>query len=303
MHSRRGHGGEDAGEPRPPETPEEAEALFLEHLPFLERSIAFVCRRNGFPEADGEDFASWAKLRLIEDDYAILRKFRGTSKLTTFLTVVVRNLFRDYRIKLWGKWRPSAAAKRLGPTAVRLERMVSRDGRSVEEAIESLKENQAVAESRRELERLAGRLPERVPRRFVGEEALEGEGSLDGVESRLRDRERAAAAARVEAALERALDALEPRDRLLLKMHYRDGFSIATIARTLEVEQRPLYSRRDRAFRRMRRELGEAGVEWERVEGLLGWERTDLSAVWDAESGGAGPSPKRGAGPTAGEAQ
>jgi hypothetical protein len=63
--------------------------LFESNLPLIERLLAAVCRRNAFPAAEGEEFASWAKLRLIDDDYAVLRKFEGRSRnrcpLTDFL--------------------------------------------------------------------------------------------------------------------------------------------------------------------------------------------------------------------------
>ena len=74
------------------------------------------------------------RLKLLQDDYAVLRKYRGASSQTTFLTVVISNLFRDHRIKHWGKWRPSAEAKRHGEVAVRLEAAIYRDGQSFEQA-------------------------------------------------------------------------------------------------------------------------------------------------------------------------
>jgi RNA polymerase sigma factor for flagellar operon FliA len=41
------------------------------------------------PGVEADDFASHPKLKLIEDDYAILRKFQGRSSLRTYLTVVI----------------------------------------------------------------------------------------------------------------------------------------------------------------------------------------------------------------------
>ena len=65
------------------------EKLLLESLNDLERIAAFACRRSGFQPADTEDFASFVKLKLIENDYAILRKFEGRSAFRTWLTIVV----------------------------------------------------------------------------------------------------------------------------------------------------------------------------------------------------------------------
>src|SRR5947208_3040379 len=42
---------------------------------------------------DVEDFASWVKLRLIDGDYAVIRKFQGRCSPATYLTVVIRRLY------------------------------------------------------------------------------------------------------------------------------------------------------------------------------------------------------------------
>src|SRR5688500_3157528 len=113
--------------------------LFETNLALIDRLLGAVCRRNGFPPDDSEEFGSWARLRLIDNDYAILGKWRGESSLPTYLTAVIVNLFRDYRIQIWGKWRPSAEARRLGPAAVQLEKLMGQDGRSFPEAVAVLR--------------------------------------------------------------------------------------------------------------------------------------------------------------------
>src|SRR5262245_29934777 len=42
--------------------------------------------------ADVEDIAAEIFLGLVDDDYAVLRRFKGTSSLPTYLTVVVRRI-------------------------------------------------------------------------------------------------------------------------------------------------------------------------------------------------------------------
>jgi hypothetical protein len=46
-----------------------------------------------FDAQDAEEFAAHTKLMLIEANYAILRKFEGRSKFTTYLTTVIQRLF------------------------------------------------------------------------------------------------------------------------------------------------------------------------------------------------------------------
>src|SRR6187551_1624446 len=137
-------------------------ALYLEHLDRINRIAEALCTRHGVRGADAEDFTSEVRLRLLQDDYAVLRKYRGASSMPTFLTVVIGNLFRDYRIKRWGKWRPSAEAKRRGEAAVLLETAVYRDGRSFDDACRLLQSNGRVDVDAGELRRIMAELPRRI---------------------------------------------------------------------------------------------------------------------------------------------
>ena len=136
----------------------ELEALLTNNLGWVDRVAASVCRRHGLDPDESDEFAGWARMRLVEDDYAVLRKFRGESAITTYLTVVVTMLFRDYRVSRWGRWRPSAAAKRQGDLAVRLETLVYRDGYRVDQAGEMLRAARHTDLPDRELVRLLATL-------------------------------------------------------------------------------------------------------------------------------------------------
>jgi hypothetical protein len=46
---------------------------------------------QGVQGADAEDSCPTCVLKLLQDDYAVLRKYRGASSQTTFLTVVISN--------------------------------------------------------------------------------------------------------------------------------------------------------------------------------------------------------------------
>ncbi len=264
---------------------EAAEALFLEKLPLLERLARRVGRRSRFSDDRIEDFLSQLEIKLIENDYEILRGYRGEASVDTFLAVVVTNAFRDYRTHLWGKWRPSAEARRRGPAAVRLEQL-RRDGFSDAEAIERLVRNEAVRETREELEALLGALPARTGRSFVGEEAVDAVDVARPVGPDPEDGLRREGSRKAGALLEDALRNLPAEDLLILKMHYRDGVPLSGVARRLGVRQRPLYTRRDRALRRLRGWLEEAGMTWAEVRSSLGWSGSELRADFDLRPGG-----------------
>ena len=261
------------------------EALFLSQLVIIERVISFVSSRHHLPGVDADDFASHVKLKLIEDDYGILRKFQGRSSLRTYLTVVIQRLFLDYRISAWGTWRPSAEAVRAGQIAILLERLIGRDGFSFEEACELLETNHQVTASRSELEALAGRLPPRVRRRFESDAALaqmpSDQPPLDDV---IADQERTATAARVGVALKSAMSVLEPQDRLILSLRFHDGRSIVEVARMLRLDQKALYRRLDRVMAALRSALDAEGVDSAAALGMF--QSPAVSIDWRDETKG-----------------
>ena len=140
------------------------EALFVENLPQLDRIVAGFARRHGLTADAAAELGSSIKLRIVEEQYAVFRKFRGESSLSTYLTVVVTMLAREHRVKEQGRWRPSAAAQRHGKVATELETLVHRRGYALPEAGEMLRTRGHTTLSDRELGDLLGRLPRREPK-------------------------------------------------------------------------------------------------------------------------------------------
>ena len=73
------------------------------------------------------------------------------------------------------------------------------------------------------------------------------------------------------------LQSLPAEDRLLLKLHYWDGLSMAAISPLLGRPQRELYSVRDKCLKKIRRNLEEAGLSPERIRALLGCSHLELA--------------------------
>ncbi len=268
---------------RRPEKHTDLEATFLEHLPLIERVAESAGRRAGLPSQEVEDFVDEVRVKLIDNDYAVLRKHRGDSKLTTYLTTVVNNQFKDHCNRKWGKFRHSAAAIRLGSEAKALERLLVIDRHDLETAIEILKTNHRVETSRKELRDIAAQLPRRksLSRRFVGEEVLVQKASPAreaDTERRVVDDERAANAKRIEKALNLALETLNAQDLLILKMYYRDGLTVAAIAAALNLQARPLYSRREKCHAKLRAAFEAQGLTWQEVQDILDWQGREIRA-------------------------
>src|SRR5687768_5298088 len=192
-------------------------ALYVEHLDVINRIAESLCRRNGVRGADAEDFASEVRLKLLQDDYAVLRKFRGTSSTTTFLTVVISNLFRDHRIKEWGKWRPSAEARRRGEAAVLLEVAVYRDGRTFEEACTAIENNGRLGVSRDDLRKMMAELPRRPARRVMEVMRDDDVPAEDRADESVLDGERDTVVRAATDALHRAVARLDREDRVIIR--------------------------------------------------------------------------------------
>jgi RNA polymerase sigma factor (sigma-70 family) len=261
----------------PAAPPSRGRALLEEHFRLIRERLDHLSRRSGLPEHEAEELRSWALFKLIENDYRILASWEGRSSFSTFLTVVLVNLVRDYRNHIWGKWRPSAAALRRGAEAVLLERLCVRDRLPLDEAIERMRTEHGVSLSRAELEGMAVSLRRSTERLRVSEEELL-RIPVDGqVESRIEDRERTRIEERFRELLAPLLQSLPAQDRLLLKLHYWDGLSMAAISPVLGRPQREMYSVRDKCLKKLRRHLEEAGLSTDQVRGLLGCSHLDLT--------------------------
>jgi RNA polymerase sigma factor for flagellar operon FliA len=249
-----------------------------------------VCRRHRLAGPEGEDFASTARIALIEDDHARIRAFSGRSSIQTYLIVVISRLFQDWRNAQWGKWRPSAEARRLGPLATKLETLTVRDKLTFDEAVETLQTNHGVTEDRASLAALQARFPVRAGRSFAGEEELENVVAPNiRADASLEQAEAAAAASRATTALERVLAKLPAEDRLIIKMRFDSGFSVADIAKAMTLDPKPLYRRIERLLLDLRRSLEQSGITVEALKGVIadrgfdatGWESRGEVRLFD----------------------
>jgi RNA polymerase sigma factor (sigma-70 family) len=248
----------------------EGEALFLASLPVIDDVTGQVCRRHRLSAAEADDFRSEVRLHFIDRDYEVLRRFEKRSSLPTYVTVVIQRLFLDYRNRLWGKWRPTTEAKRLGPTAILIERLVARDGWSIEQVVDTLRVNYGLTLDA-SLEALCDKLTRRAPKRQMVPEA-----HADAIESHepapdanVVRVEQEFLAKRVRVALERAKQALEPEERLILKMRFDDAVPVADIARALHLNQKRLYRTIERLLASIGEHLEAGGVSREDARQLF----------------------------------
>jgi RNA polymerase sigma factor (sigma-70 family) len=269
------------------------EKLYLEHLATIEKAAAHACRAYGFSREEIEDFTQQVKIKIWADNYAVLRKWQGRSSLPTYLVTVVQRALQDHVNHLWGKWRPSEEARRLGrrfgTLPVDLETLLVRDHYSFSEACQVLWIDRGVKATEAELIDLAARLPSRSPRRLDSRSGAGGgtagaagdpqrrssepaplafAAAAEAADERVWSRERARRRQRAWEALDAALQGLPAEDRLIAKLSAR--LKTVEIARRLGRDQKRLYKRMERILETLRQAIERAGVSAEDVAEILG---------------------------------
>ena len=212
-------------------------------------------------------------VKLIENDYRRLRKFKGESSLRTYVTIVVQRLFLDYRNEQWGKWRPSARGKKLGATAEILEALTYRDGHSFEEAFQLMRLKRKLEVTRDRLWALFCELRPRVSRRFLGEEQMSDAASVTSRSDHVEDNE---IAERLQRALAETLSELTEQECLVLKMRLWDGFTAEEIGAALGMDRRAVYNRFERTAKKLRRALESRGWTRQQVGEILARRKVDF---------------------------
>jgi len=235
-------------------------SIFLASLETVDMLCRATARRYRFDNDEIDELGSAVRLQLMEDDYAVLKKFEGRGTLKAYLTVVIRRTFLDRRIAQWGKWRPSRAARRHGDAGVLLERLTARDGLTFDEACDALKTNHGITASRSELRLIHESLAGISTRRFVDESQIADfpNPAASPFEELMRI-EAVATTARAATALRHAVATLSAEDRSILELKYRRGISAADISRTLNVDQKRLYRRFEKVLAGLRMSLENQG--------------------------------------------
>lgn len=239
--------------------------IFLEHLPLVERVIRSVCRGK-MDRSQIEEFTAHVHLRLVEHDYAIIRKFGGRSSFGTYLTTVVQRLLNDHRNHEWGKWRASAEAKRLGPLAVELERLTVREALSIDEAFVELSRDH-LGTTKERLQALAARLPKRHHRKMVRlEESPEVRVAAIGSET-IGDEQMGKL---ISSVVQEFIGRLPQDDQLLFQLRFESEMPVPQIAKSLKLDAQSLYRRLRVHCTALREDLERAGISAADVARLIG---------------------------------
>jgi RNA polymerase sigma factor for flagellar operon FliA len=246
--------------------------LYSSHADTIEAVIKAVCRRHRLTEDDRDELGQRIRLKLVDNDYAVLRRFAGRSTMRTYLVSVAEHVFQDWRNSEWGKWRPCQEARRIGPLAVELDRLLTRDLLPYDQAVETLiSRGQG---TRAEMDAIRLRLATRQIRRPVDGEILEDLPATSGApEESLEHKEYAAQAAKVAAAFTSVFRALPPSDQVIVRLRLQPDLTLDRIARMQGQEPKRFYRYCDKLDDRIHEAINQLGVSTELVKDLLagGW--------------------------------
>ncbi len=218
-----------------------ADACLDELLPWVNRAVVDVLLRRRRDRDFAEDFRGWVVLKMLERNGAKLRCFRGESTLLTYLRVVVDRLYCDYLNALNGKWHPSKKAAELGSKTVELERLVYRDGFTLDQAVALMQvRDGGVSDS--DLRAGFAKIPIRQKRSFVALDSVpelcaDAGSSADAI---LWRREIEDQGIRLRGSLARALSELPEQDRYILDLRFVQGLRVSWISRLSGLSQRAL---------------------------------------------------------------
>ncbi len=240
--------------------PRDYRRLLVDNLPRLRQLVQRTCARRALLH-EADDVLSAVTIKLLERDCAAMRQYDGRGSFCGFLARIVDRFVLDYQTHEWGKWRPSAEARRLGRAAVLLDRMVSRDGVPAAEATAMVAAHLRLpaAEVLQMQEKLtATTVRRRRPRRCGDAVPMAAAPTLACPVER---EERTRDAAVVRQALGSALGSLDDAARRLVDMRYVRGMTVRDIALALGADQKQLYREYDRLLARMRRYLTRYGLD------------------------------------------
>ena len=243
------------------------EQLIVQQRSHIEQVVGDLARRHHLAPAEVQEFRGIAMRSLERHDFELLRAFDGRSTWETYLTLVVTREFFLFQGELWGQWRPTQTARRLGPAAVLLEELVLRDHVSISEAIDLMRSVHRVDMPRYRIAQMAQELRldvgfgERLP--SLAAEAR-GEGCSDP---------------RIQEVVREALAALPPDDRLIVELRFRDGQPLTRIARIMRMDARPLQRRLNQVKAVIADSLLGEGVSRTEIDALLQHGECDTSQM------------------------
>ncbi len=247
--------------------------IFIENVEQINNAIRSLCRRHGIFGSDQDDLVSVIRLRLVEDDYHVIRQFRQQSKLSTYLHTVISRLFIDCQRRSAGRWRPSVTAQSMGETATKLEELLHREHYTIDEAFSIMTTNYHSSVTMEELCEIAAKLPIKTARLTVdtGDDLLDTVSSSDlSPENILLNSQTERVRQTLDGVIEEVRASLSSEERLILALRYEDDRSVSEIASILGENRTAITRRLDTILCRVREAVKARGIMADDLQEILG---------------------------------
>jgi RNA polymerase sigma factor (sigma-70 family) len=239
----------------------DAAEFYANQLKQIDEAISIICRKHGMFGDEAKDFAQHVHLHLIEKDFRILRAYKGNSSLKTYLHTVISRIFID-QVRV--KWHPSAEAKRIGETAVELEKLIYRNQYSVHEACQILAANPSTAIDENAAHDMLGRLHVKTQRLAKVDDSEERllilPDPAPDPENRIAHKQFLGKKRQMIAIIGNIIPSLSSEDKLLIKLLFLSGHKISEIARLQGKDDRQLYKKTQAILQKMREAVADAGI-------------------------------------------
>lgn len=241
------------GVPSTPFTAAEREQLILEHLPQVRFLAAQIHRRIG-GQGDIEDLISHGILGLIAGIDAYDSK-RG-ARVCTYVEFRIKGAILD-SLRAMDALRRSdrQMAKAIEHTTEALQREL---GRRVSHDEVSTAMGMTRQDYDAVLAAFAASEPLSLQYAMSSDDELASQVFWRDANSP--SPEETFSHSELSAAINNAVDALDPEDRRLIGLHYRQGITMRVVARMLGIDERQAYDMRLKALRHLRRRLAPLGL-------------------------------------------
>ncbi len=247
-----------------------------------------LAKRRFASESLAEEAALFVVNGLEKDNWQRLKRFREKSSFQTFLSSLTFRLLEDFSRKKFGRIRPPLWLRKLGGIWLLLYTFLCRERLKTPEAIESVSDCMPSA-THKEIEEAAWTILEKVTdcgthqaREVAFDDTLATENTKIGnsvPQEKLEEEEKTIFfTALFNGFLDSQVDpkvlhsaekilrtgiSLQPEERLLLKMCYRDGLSVTEAGRILGFNRHQIHGRMRRLLARLRTDFEKIGIDRE----------------------------------------
>ena len=265
-------------------------SLIVENLPYIEKQCRKAIIRHSAAHGLDSSLGAWNSShdneldelvndlleRLAADDFKALRSFKGTAKITTYLTAIISNLIIDIVRSKKGRSRAKERAREFGHLGELLYDSMYNRGYNLQDSMEHLSLAHGISEDEERLrvimERIRGkdggvrRAADNCPTN--GGDTFDDDGELVPVDSRMNPEQQLIESERhssAESVLEELLGAMDAEDMLMLRMRYpadeqEQGCKVSEIAKRMNLNEKLVEGRLRRVLLRCREMLMGRGL-------------------------------------------